>query len=55
MDARELIRLVQEAEEQALDYYNLAVKIVEAQKESDAALAETLGATSIAAAIRVSA
>lgn len=55
MDARELIRLVQEAESAGDDYYRLAAKIVDAQKEADAALAETMGATSVAAAIRVSA
>lgn len=53
MDVREMIRLVEEAQEQGLDYYNLATKIVEAQKETDAKLAETMGATSVAAAIRV--
>lgn len=54
MDARYFIDLVREAEEQQLDYFQLAAKIVDAQKESDAQLAEAMGATSVAAAIRAS-
>lgn len=54
MDVRELIDLVKAAEEEGADYYGLAAKIAEAQKEADAKLAETMGATSVAAAIRIS-
>lgn len=49
-----MIKLVQEAEEQGLDYYNLATKIVEEQKETDAKIADAMGASSVANAIRVS-
>lgn len=52
MDTREFIELVQAAETEGQDYYGLAAKILEAQKESDAKLAEAMGATSVAAAIR---
>lgn len=54
MDARQFISLVQAAIDEQLDYYGLAAKILEAQKESDAKLAESMGATSVAAAIRAS-
>lgn len=54
MDARELITLVQQAQEEQADYYRLAALIAAAQKEEDAKLAETMGATSVAAALRIS-
>lgn len=54
MDAREFIDLVRQAELEGADYFALAAKIVEAQKECDANLAEAMGATSVAAAIRAS-
>lgn len=54
MDARVFIELVKQAEMDGMDYFQLAAKIVEAQKESDAELAEAMGASSVAAAIRAS-
>jgi len=55
MDAKLLIELVQQAEAEQSDYYRLASLIAEAQKEVDAKLAEAMGATSVANAIRVAA
>ena len=52
MDARLLIELVQKAEAEEMDYYRLAALIAAEQKESDAKIAEALGATSVAQAIR---
>lgn len=52
MDARRFIELVEEAKTEGADYFGLAAKILEAQKEADAQLAESMGATSVAAAIR---
>jgi hypothetical protein len=54
MDVRQFIELIKEAEEQQLDYYNLGAKLIQAQKEADAKLAESMGANSVAAAIRAS-
>ena len=55
MDARQLIEIVKNIEEGGGDYYALAAQIAAAQKEADASLAEQMGASSVAAAIRVSA
>lgn len=55
MDARQLIEIVKNIEEGGGDYYALAAAIAAAQKEADAVLAEQLGATATAAAIRTSA
>lgn len=55
MDAKMLIELVQQAQAEQSDYYRLASLIAEAQKEVDAKLAEAMGATSVANAIRVAA
>ena len=52
MDARELLDLVQQAVDEEMDYYRLSALIAGAQKESDAKLAELMGASSVAAAIR---
>lgn len=52
MDMRELIELVKKAQEESADYYRLAAIIMDAQKEADAKVAETMGATSVASAIR---
>ena len=53
MDVRELLELVKQAEIEEIDSYALAAKIVEAQREADAQIAEALGSAEIAAAIRV--
>jgi len=52
MDTREFIELIKQAEIDNLDYYALGAKIAEAQREADAKLAEAMGATSVASAIR---
>jgi hypothetical protein len=52
MDMKELIELVYKAQEELADYYRLAAIIMDAQKEADAKLAENMGATSVASAIR---
>jgi hypothetical protein len=52
MDARKLVELVQQAQADSMDYFRLAAIIAEEQKQEDANLAETMGATSVAAAIR---
>ena len=54
MDVRELIQIVQQAETEQQSFYQLAAAIVAAQKEADALLAETLGATTVASVIRQS-
>lgn len=52
MEARELIELVERAQAEEMDYYRIAALIAAAQKEADARLADAMGATSVAAAIR---
>ena len=54
MDMKELIDIVKKAQELQADYYSLAAIIMDAQKEADAKLAENMGASSVAAAIRES-
>ena len=53
MEAKRLIELVQQAEAEQGDYYRLAALIVEAQKDFDAGLAESMGSPEIAQIIRV--
>ena len=52
MDARKLVELVQQAQIDEMDYFRLAAIIADEQKQEDAALAEAMGATSVATAIR---
>lgn len=53
MDAKDLITLVQQAQEENADYYRLAAIIAAAQKEECARLAEAMGASSVASALRI--
>lgn len=55
MDNRKLIELVEQAQAEAMDYYHLAALIAAEQKECDAAIAEAMGATSVAATIKAAA
>lgn len=52
MNARILIDIVTRFGTGSETEYQMAVKIAEAQRESDAKIAEALGQTSVAAAIR---
>lgn len=55
MDNKKLIDLVEEAKAQGMDYFRLAALIAAEQKESDALVAEAMGANSVAATIRAGA
>lgn len=51
---REAIELAQRATEEGWDNFRLFAEYAAFQKERDAQLAETMGATTVAAAIRIS-